>query len=330
MPRVSVIIPIYNRERLLPNTLDSVANQTFGDWECVLVDDHSVDKSFQVATEYATRDGRFVALRRKGERGNANVCRNQGFAASSGEYIVFLDSDDLLTSACLEERVQFMDLHCDLDFAVFAGELFLLVPGDLGQAQNSSDGSDDLTASLTLDHPWGTPNPIWRRKSLRRVGPWDEELVKWQDVEFHVRALVKGMRYQRSSLRDVYVRLRREPGPDGASKSRASRDALRKADRWLATVENCLRQHGAWNSDHSKHLAALHFWFAERMCESGDLPRSLRTWRRAAERELVSCFTLLQGMLLLLLLRWKGFVPGFDWLCPISRWKRGNGLLTAY
>ena len=330
MPRVSVIIPIHNREKLLPATLDSMAKQTLGDWECLLVDDDSADDSFQVASEYATRDGRFVAFRRKGERGNANVCRNQGLAASSGEYIVFLDSDDLLAPSCLEKRVQFMDLHGELDFVVFSGELFLLDPGDLGQAQNSSDCHDDLTASLTLDHPWGTPNPIWRRKSLLKVGPWDEGLVKWQDVEFHVRALVKGLRYARSSLRDVYVRVDGGIGLPGSPKPLASPEALRKAEGWLATVEDCLRQHGAWNSDRSKQLGALYFWFALRMCEYGNLPQSMRTWRRAAERNLVSWFTLLQGMLLLFLLRWKRFVPGFDWLCPISRWKRRNGLLTAY
>ena len=330
MLKLSVVVPVRNRERLLRETLNSVCAQTFADWECIVVDDGSIDDSFEVARGYAARDQRFRAFRRVGPRGNANVCRNQGCAASLGEYIVFLDSDDLLTPACLEERVRFMELHPELDFAIFSGELFMLVPGDLGEPQNSSDGRDDLTASLTLDHPWGTPNPIWRRESLIKVGPWDEELVKWQDVEFHVRALVKGMRYERSSLRDVYVRVEGGTGLPGSPKPLASPEALRKAEGWLTTVEKRLRQHGAWNSDRSKQLGALYFWFALRMCEYGNLPQSVRTWRRAAERNLVGWFTLLQGALLLFLLRWKRFVPGFDWLCPISRWKRRNGLLTAY
>src|SRR3954468_20355736 len=76
--RVSIVIPCYNRENLLAETLDSVRLQTFPAWEVIVVDDHSEDGSLQVAQRFANHDSRFRAERRKGLKG-ANTCRNQGF-----------------------------------------------------------------------------------------------------------------------------------------------------------------------------------------------------------------------------------------------------------
>ena len=114
MPHVSVIIPCFNREGLLPETLDSISAQTFSDWEAIVVDDGSTDGSLSIARDYARRDARFRALCGDGERKGANRCRNKGLAESKGDYLIFLDSDDVLASTCLENRVVAMDRasHC--------------------------------------------------------------------------------------------------------------------------------------------------------------------------------------------------------------------------
>jgi glycosyltransferase involved in cell wall biosynthesis len=94
-PRISVVIPVFNGQEYLATTLDSVAAQTEERWECVVVDDGSVDDSHALALEYATRDPRFRALRQ--DNSGASAARNTGYRATDGQttYVTFMDSDDV-------------------------------------------------------------------------------------------------------------------------------------------------------------------------------------------------------------------------------------------
>ncbi len=95
MPTVSIVIPIYNVEALLPRCLDSVLAQTFPDWEALLVDDASSDGTLSVAEGYAARDGRFRVFRHPENRGQMTA-RRTGYSAAAGEWIMFADGDDRL------------------------------------------------------------------------------------------------------------------------------------------------------------------------------------------------------------------------------------------
>lgn len=91
--RISIVIPIYNRGYCLPRCLDSVLEQTFTDWECILVDDASTDNSLQVCHEYMGKDSRFRVFRLP-ENGGVSMARNWGIDLARGGYIAFIDSDD--------------------------------------------------------------------------------------------------------------------------------------------------------------------------------------------------------------------------------------------
>ncbi len=93
MPKVSVIIPVYNTERYLRRCLDSVCNQTLSDIEIICVNDCSPDNSLDILNEYATKDSRIKIIDFKENKGAA-VARNTGINETQGEYIAFLDSDD--------------------------------------------------------------------------------------------------------------------------------------------------------------------------------------------------------------------------------------------
>jgi glycosyltransferase involved in cell wall biosynthesis len=115
-PKISIIIPVYNRYELLPYTLNSILVQTFTDWECILVDDHSTDNSFQLMQEYQNKDLRFKAFKRplflnKG----ANACRNYGFLQARGTYIKWFDSDDIMLTNHLDIAYKCM-FSGDYDF----------------------------------------------------------------------------------------------------------------------------------------------------------------------------------------------------------------------
>ncbi|MFC8877628.1 glycosyltransferase family 2 protein, partial [Streptomyces ardesiacus] len=95
-PRLSVIVPIYDVERYLPACLDSLAAQTFRDFEVLMVDDGSPDNSAAIAEEYAARDPRFKLIRK--ENGGLGAARNTGMThlAPESEFLTFVDSDDLI------------------------------------------------------------------------------------------------------------------------------------------------------------------------------------------------------------------------------------------
>ncbi|MBO5947125.1 MAG: glycosyltransferase [Alphaproteobacteria bacterium] len=100
MPAISVIIPIYNVEKYLRRCLDSVQNQTFQDWEAICVNDGSPDNSADILAEYAAKDARFKIVDK--ENGGLSDARNAGMKVATGEYILYLDSDDFIHPQTME------------------------------------------------------------------------------------------------------------------------------------------------------------------------------------------------------------------------------------
>ncbi len=107
MVLVSVITPAYNAAHFLEEAVKSVQNQTFSDWEMIIVDDCSTDETFSLAQRLAENDQRIKVLRNKKNSGVA-ATRNKAMDAATGEYIAFLDSDDLWLPQKLERQVKFM------------------------------------------------------------------------------------------------------------------------------------------------------------------------------------------------------------------------------
>ena len=101
MPKVSVIIPVYNVEKYLRECLNSVINQTLKDIEIILVDDGSTDSSLSICQEYAKKDDRIIVLTQQNQ--GAAVARNNGIKIAKGEYLSILDSDDYFDLSMLEK-----------------------------------------------------------------------------------------------------------------------------------------------------------------------------------------------------------------------------------
>ena len=100
MPKISIIIPIYNVENYLSQCLDSVVNQTLNDIEILCINDGSTDKSLEILKKYAIKDSRIKIIDKINE--GAAVARNIGINNATGDYIMFLDSDDMLTPKACE------------------------------------------------------------------------------------------------------------------------------------------------------------------------------------------------------------------------------------
>ncbi len=104
MPKLSIIIPVYNAEKYIRNCLDNILNQGFFDYECILVNDGSKDNSEAICSEYVKKDQRYKLINKV--NGGASSARNAGIKAACGDYITFVDSDDYIIneiySKCFE------------------------------------------------------------------------------------------------------------------------------------------------------------------------------------------------------------------------------------
>ncbi len=103
---MSVIIPVFNAEKYLQDTLESILNQTFRDIEILCVDDGSMDQSLEIMLDYSVRDNRIKILQQKKKSDGAALARNLGLEFATGEYIIFLDADDLFEPDLIEKSYQ--------------------------------------------------------------------------------------------------------------------------------------------------------------------------------------------------------------------------------
>lgn len=105
---VSIIIPAYNVEKYIIDTLDSVKKQVFTDWECIIVDDCSTDDTMAVIQNYVREDKRFAYIRLDKNSGAA-IARNTAINCATGKYLAFLDGDDVWEEHKLDKQIQFME-----------------------------------------------------------------------------------------------------------------------------------------------------------------------------------------------------------------------------
>ena len=190
---ISVIIPSYNRANLIKETLDSIQNQTYLNWECIIVDDGSSDDTKGIVSQYCELDARFKLFDRPSDKKKgANACRNYGYYMSVGDYVMFMDADDLLSPYSLEERRQTILFNSKKNVWVFSTEIF-----------HEDRNEDNSLFSIYLDRDrryflkeflqynlcWQTMAPIYSREIVDEH-KFDEALTRLQDVDFHIRILL--------------------------------------------------------------------------------------------------------------------------------------------
>lgn len=180
---ISIIIPTYNRASIIPNTLDSVINQEFKDWECVVVDDHSTDNTEEVIKNYIERDLRFHYLKNERKKG-AQGARNTGLNHCKSEWLVFFDSDNLMHPDFLKKVTQKIDDEVDVVqcFSNVIDEDTREKKGML-HWQNYGYIHDRL-----FDMGTYVDNQVLIRKSkLIEIGGLDEDCPSMQEWDTHIR-----------------------------------------------------------------------------------------------------------------------------------------------
>ena len=186
---VSVIIPNYNKSKYVKETILSVLNQDYKDWECIIIDDFSSDNSVSVISNLIKNEKRFHLMKNSSNCG-ANFSRNIGLKKSKGDFVMFLDADDILSPNCLSLRLDKLLCENDLDFGVFPIGTFHNNIGDDEFVWNNFSGVH-LDRFLYHDLPWLICSVIWKKEFLDNLGGFSEDFHRMQDVEFHSRVLIK-------------------------------------------------------------------------------------------------------------------------------------------
>lgn len=120
-PLISIIVPCYNQAKFLSKTLDSVLAQTYTNWECIIINDGSTDNTEAIAKHYCEKDQRFIYISKS--NGGLSSARNVGIDLASGDYIQFLDSDDLITPEKFNTQLKQI-IEQKVDVAVSGFDLF--------------------------------------------------------------------------------------------------------------------------------------------------------------------------------------------------------------
>ena len=204
MPKVSIIIPAYNVAPYIGETLDSVFGQTFADFEVIVINDGSPDTA-ELERELARFLDRINYL--KQENRGASAARNTGLRAARGEFVAFLDADDLWLSNYLDEQIKFMQ-ECDCDLVCADADVFSdpenhhksymesLMPDALPAGEVTFIGLLSGAQSLI------TSGVVVRRELVLEAGFFDEALRNSQDFDLWLRLAHDGtqMAYQRRVL----------------------------------------------------------------------------------------------------------------------------------
>ena len=244
MPRISVVVPIYNVEQYLPACLDSVAAQTVADFEVVMVDDGSTDGGPELAGEYARRDPRFRLVHQ--ENAGLSAARNTGTDAAGGELLAFLDSDDVLPPNAYELLLGALDATGS-DFAT--GNVHRLTRWGTSQSAflAKTFARTQLKTHVTRFRPLIADRTAWNK--LWRRSFWDSQGYRFPEGMLHedIPVVVPAQFAARSVdvIADpVYLWRIREGGELSITQRRLEQRALLDRMTAIERVSRHLAEHG--------------------------------------------------------------------------------------
>jgi glycosyltransferase involved in cell wall biosynthesis len=190
-PKVSVVIPAYNAQRYLFEAVNSVLGQTYRDFECIVVDDGSTDRTGAILWELAARDARVKPL--KIAHGGIVTALNTGIHAARGEFIARMDADDICVPERFAKQVRYLDEHPE---CVAVGSNVILVDpfnSEVHQATVKID-HEQIEADLLAGNSWAMihPTTLIRKQALLDIGGYRAEYEWSEDLDVFLRLAEKG------------------------------------------------------------------------------------------------------------------------------------------
>lgn len=265
---VSVIIPTYNRAHLLIEAMDSVFAQTYRPIELIVVDDGSTDNTKEMAEEWSKRradDDRFELRYFRQENKGAPAARNLGLIESRGEYVQFLDSDDVLHPEKLHRQTEVLRQDSGIDFVWSQTAQFRNAPS-FGGPTIAGRRVEKVWPDFVKKPCWLVHSGLYRRPACVRTGPWNESLARCQDWDYGCRFLSGGPR--RVHLKGVLSAARLH-GAEQIRDLHHSRDGIRADIEAVRSVQGVLGARGLTTVTVRDALAARYLKIARRAGRSG-------------------------------------------------------------
>ena len=184
-PKVSVVIPLYNAEKYVRSAVESILNQTFTDFELIIINDAATDSSRKIVGEI--KDSRIKIVDHIKNQGLVQSL-NHGFSLTTGQYIARMDHDDISRPDRLEKQVRFLDEHPNISMV---GTWFKYIDKDT--VIKSPPSSDEIRYFSLYNSPFGHPTVMIRKSSLPFTsGPYDSDYYMAEDYELWCRLIDSG------------------------------------------------------------------------------------------------------------------------------------------
>lgn len=194
---VSVIIPTYNRSVLLEEAIQSVLKQTYRPIECIIIDDGSTDNSRKIVEKLEQKsDSTFSLLYLYQKNSGTQVARNTGTKISAGEYLQYLDSDDILYPDKISEQVDFLRQHKDCDGVFGDWEAGILLERKLVKAWKE----EDMITQMLTGRCIANFSFLMRRNIVEKIGEWDINIKRNQEIDFHLTGIIRGGQFDYQPL----------------------------------------------------------------------------------------------------------------------------------
>ena len=183
---VSIVIPSYNAEKHIIETINSVLSQSYKDWELILIDDGSTDNTAAIIKRFSENDNRIKSYHQ--DNSGVSIARNYGLQKSSGEFIAFLDADDVWLPFFLEKKVNYLLNHPTIG-AVNSKVTF--IDGESNSIEGSAEGmkNEDVEGILTFNTKNKTTGPsgiLCRKECVKKIGGFNKKLSNTADKMFYL------------------------------------------------------------------------------------------------------------------------------------------------
>ncbi len=202
-PFVSVVMGVYNGERYLSEALESILKQTYSNWECLIIDDCSTDRTQQILNRFRQKDARFKIYRNEKNQKLA-FCLNRGIRMAEGKYIVRMDADDISRSDRLEQQIRFMEEHHDISLSCC--KWFALEDEQVYPVSALRRCDPEMVKGLFLFfNPLNHSGVIAKREVIESF-LYDQKYTCTEDLELWTRMLLKG---EKIAIQDEFLLLYR-------------------------------------------------------------------------------------------------------------------------
>ena len=195
---ISIVLPVYNGEKRIGRSIDSIIGQTYSNWELIIVNDHSTDNTLETIKQYADSDERIKIINNEENR-KLPVSLNIGFASATGEYLTWTSDDNLYHSDALGKMARILDENKGIDL-VYADNT-VIGPDGTRIKESPKDEPDELRFRNVIGACF-----LYRRGFAQTVGEYDPDLFLAEDYEFFLRCYKSGTLYHISeSLYDYRI-----------------------------------------------------------------------------------------------------------------------------